>query len=124
MTGPPRLASPTPEGECQLAGLGILGSKAEVVIGKPNACGVGLVRLGVKARDVGVSDDRLPTDVDTGSSRDLIAMLVLAEITRADLPFGAPLELHCLIGSLNDLLPEGFRSRKPQGLVLYEEELE
>jgi hypothetical protein len=69
-------------------------------------------------------DDRLPTDVDTGSSRDLIAMLVLAEITRADLPFGAPLELHCLIGSLNDLLPEGFRSRKPQGLVLYEEELE
>ena len=27
--------------------------------------------------DVGMIDDRLPTDVDTGSSRDLIAMLVL-----------------------------------------------
>jgi hypothetical protein len=46
MTGPPRLASPTPEGECQLAGLSMLAWNAEVMIGKPNACGVGLVRLG------------------------------------------------------------------------------
>jgi hypothetical protein len=76
------------------------------------------------ARDVGVSDDRLRTDMDTGSSRGLIAMLVLAEMTRADLPFGAPMELHCVIDSLNDPFPEGFPSREPQGLVPYQEELE
>jgi hypothetical protein len=51
-------------------------------------------------------------------------MLVLAEMTRADLPFGAPMELHCVIDSLNDPFPEGFPSREPQGLVPYQEELE
>ena len=95
------------------------------MVGKPNACGVCPVREArcVSARCTVVGDRPL-TDTDTGSSRGLIGVLVLSEVTRADLRFGAPMDPHCLIDSLNDLLPEGFPSREPQGLVLYEEELE
>jgi len=75
-------------------------------------------------RDVGMIGDRPSADIETSSSRSQIGALVTAEATRADLRFGAHIEPHCVIDSLDDLLPEGFPFREPQGLVLYEEELE
>jgi hypothetical protein len=68
--------------------------------------------------------DRRLADIETGSSRSPIGVLVIAEATQADLRFGVRIEPHCVIDSLDALLPEGFPFREAQGRVLYEEELE
>jgi ribonucleotide monophosphatase NagD (HAD superfamily) len=57
-------------------------------------------------------------------SMGMTGVLVLTGATSADSIDGAPVQPHYVIGSLSDLLPEGFSPDEPEGLSLHEEESE
>jgi HAD superfamily hydrolase (TIGR01450 family) len=121
---------PTPEGgipDCaaMLAAIeACSGARAEAVVGKPSIhmARALLERLGMPAQDVAVIGDRLLTDMAMARSLGMTGVLVLTGATRADGLFGAPVQPHYMIDSLDDLLPEGFSRGGPESSSLPEEE--
>jgi HAD superfamily hydrolase (TIGR01450 family) len=121
---------PTPEGgipDCaaMLAAIeACSGASAEAVVGKPSVhmARALLGRLGMSAQDVAVIGDRLLTDMAMARSLGMTGILVLTGATRADSLYGAPVQPHYMINSLEDLLPEGLSPDGPEGSSLLEEE--
>ena len=87
------------------------GVRAEAVVGKPSdhMARTLLARLGLPAADVAVVGDRLLTDVAMARSLGMTGVLVLTGATRAGSVAGSPVQPHFVIGSLSELLPDGFR---------------